>query len=298
MQSVTATHALREPFDQLATLLRSRAAGKRIVFLQNDGNFGDALIRFGTECFFEDLGLSLGVLDMGSRKDKLVALQMGLLDRLRERLLFVYSGGGGWAHACTVALRNVRRQLRVSPDVIVLPSTVELFGVRPAPTLFVRDLFESRAVLPHAPFCHDMAFYLALVNGQRMLSNRAPAREPLGIVFRTDNESRIVGLSRHPNNFDLSAAGTHRSDARSFLRYLDRFEHVITDRLHVAIGAALLGKRVSLVNGSYFKIRSIFKSSIEPFFPNCRLVGDAEAASIVAGAGSGTPGELLVQESA
>src|SRR4051812_22314996 len=121
MQSVAATHALREPFDELASVLRSRAAGKRIVFLQTDGNFGDALIRFGTECFFEDSGLPVTVLDMGLRWDKLTALVTGLVDRLRNRVLFVYSGGGGWARVCTVALRNVRRQLRVSPDVVVLP---------------------------------------------------------------------------------------------------------------------------------------------------------------------------------
>jgi hypothetical protein len=298
MQSVAAKHALREPFDELASLLRNRAAGKRVVFLQTDGNFGDGLIRFGTECFFEDLGLNVTVLDMGSRWDKVAGLITGLVDRTKNQVLFVYSGGGGWARVCTVALRNVRRQLRVSPDVIVLPSTVELFDLDPAPTLFVRDRFESQQALPNAPFCHDMAFYLALIDPGRVLRHRQLPREELGLVFRTDNESRLGGFSGHPRNFDLSAAGTHKSDARTFLRCLDRFEHVITDRLHAGIGATLLGKRVSLVNGNYFKIRSIFKSSIEPFFPNCRLVGDAEAASIVARAASGQGGELLIQESA
>jgi exopolysaccharide biosynthesis predicted pyruvyltransferase EpsI len=284
-------HALREPFEELAQVLRSRAVGKRVVFLQTDGNYGDALIRFGTECFFEDAGLDVDVLDMGSRWDKVTALLTGFVDRLKDRVLFVYSGGGGWARVCTVALCNVRRQLRVSPDVIVLPSTVQLCDLPRVPTLFVRDRFESRAALPDAPFCHDMAFYLATIDPDRVLPGRREPRERLGIVFRTDNESRVVGPSSHPKNFDLSAAGTHRDDARAFLRYLDRFEHVLTDRLHVGIGATLLGKDVSLVNGNYFKIRSIFKSSIEPFFPNCRLVEDAQVWTILASAASDRGGE-------
>jgi exopolysaccharide biosynthesis predicted pyruvyltransferase EpsI len=62
---------------------------------------------------------------------------------------------------------------------------------------------------------------------------------------------------------DISASGTHCSDPRVFLRFIDQFSVIAIDRFHVAIGAMLLGKRVWLLEGSYFKIRAIFNSSMK-----------------------------------
>jgi exopolysaccharide biosynthesis predicted pyruvyltransferase EpsI len=126
-----------------------------------------------------------------------------------------------------------------------------------------------------------MAFDLALVAPDRVLADRKAPTKKLGLVFRTDNEARIVSASKHPDNVDISAHGSTGTPIEGFLRHLDQFEHVVTDRLHAAIGAALLGKRVSIVTGSYFKIRAIFKSSIENIFPDCQLVTDEEAIALM-----------------
>ena len=67
------------------------------------------------------------------------------------------------------------------------------------------------------------------------------------------------------------------SDIQTFLAEIAKCEHVITDRLHVAIGGVLLGRKVSLVEGKTFKIRAIYEASIVPYFDNCELVSDDEA---------------------
>src|ERR1700729_373913 len=113
--NVTATNLyapeeLRRPFDQLAETLLKAASGREVIFLQNDGNYGDCLIRYGTLRFFEDIGLRYREYDMGKRAHKAAAFAEGIFNRLTDRYLFVYSGSGAWADVSSVGLKNVQRQ--------------------------------------------------------------------------------------------------------------------------------------------------------------------------------------------
>ena len=121
-----------------------------------------------------------------------------------------------------------------------------------------------------------MAFYLAFVAPDRLLTCRVPPTRTLGLAFRTDNEGREHGLASLSCNVDISASGTHSSDPLVLLRFIDQFSEIATDRLHIAIGALLLGKRVLMAEGSHFKMRAIFNSSIKGIFANCELVQDSE----------------------
>ncbi len=267
------------PFTDLAEQLSSATAGRRIYFMQNHGNFGDALIRYGTIRFFEDLGVSFQEFDMGRRVDKVRCLAAGARQRLGESALFIYSSSGAWAEACRVGYDNVKRQLRVASNMFVLPTTFQLFDLDAEIDIFVRDRHESQALLPDRPFCHDMAFYLAMIDPDRVLPDRRPPSKSTAFAFRVDNESSGHGWSDIDANHDVSNAGDHRSDPQDFLRYLDDFEEIITDRLHVAIGGAVLGKPVFVAPGNYFKIRAIFESSIRSVFDNVTLVETADALS-------------------
>ncbi len=93
-------------------------------------------------------------------------------------------------------------------------------------------------------------------------------------AFRVDVErtSDVVP----PGNVDLSAvlelSSCQKSLAElscySFLSEINAFEEVYTDRLHIGIAAALLGKRVKLYANNYYKIRAIYEYSIKDKFPN------------------------------
>jgi exopolysaccharide biosynthesis predicted pyruvyltransferase EpsI len=73
-------------------------------------------------------------------------------------------------------------------------------------------------------------------------------------------------------NVDLSTATPydqtmgHRSGAEAtafeLFRYLERFEVVNTNRLHVGIAAALLGKRVRLAPSAYLKNEAVYRHSL------------------------------------
>ena len=96
-------------------------------------------------------------------------------------------------------------------------------------------------------------------------------------AFRGDAESAARTLG--PRNIDVSGVfalrdmspgGALETTWRT-LAFLDRFERVRTDRLHVAILSALLGKQVDLHDNSYGKNRAVFEHSMRERFPHVRL---------------------------
>jgi exopolysaccharide biosynthesis predicted pyruvyltransferase EpsI len=274
---------LADPFKLLARTIQEKARGRRVVFIQNAGNFGDGLIRYGTMRFFQDIGLTYSDLDISRRKHRWVIWGRAVADRVLNNHLFIYSGSGAWGDKTGLGHRFVGRLQRLTTNILVLPTTFEYFDLKPQVTAFARDRFESAQVAPNALFCHDMAFYLALLAPDRVLASRTPPRRRLGVMFRRDNERRSDRFLSMAENFDLSDSGHHKSDPQDFLRHIDQFEEVATDRLHVAIGAAILGKRVALVTNNYFKIRAVFDTSLKGRFPKVPLLtSDDDAAAIIA----------------
>jgi exopolysaccharide biosynthesis predicted pyruvyltransferase EpsI len=58
-----------------------------------------------------------------------------------------------------------------------------------------------------------------------------------------------------------------------FLRYLSRFELINTNRLHAAVAAAGLGRRVNLHPNSHHKNRAVYDFSIKDRFPHVTWMG-------------------------
>ncbi len=61
--------------------------------------------------------------------------------------------------------------------------------------------------------------------------------------------------------------------ARDFLAIADRYDEIRTDRLHVAIAGALLGKRVLLHDNSYGKNRAVWEHSVAGRFATVEWCG-------------------------
>ncbi len=262
------TDMLRE-FDGLAETIRARAVGKKIVFIPNPGNYGDALIREGAKRFLHDYGIQHFELTLAYGNSRFASLAPYLARQARH--LFLYNGNGGFSGNYSTAAANCRTISRFTRNLVLLPST---FGFEPAGirgTLFCRDRYESQRNCPRATFCHDMALYL-YARGEDYGSEVAPtARE--GFFFRTDPESSGRNLLR-PDNVDLSEEGDHMTPVNRFMRHLARYETINTDRLHVGIGGLILGRKVNLFSSDYFKIGAICKSSLS-HDPNLNFMGDA-----------------------
>lgn len=97
--------------------------------------------------------------------------------------------------------------------------------------------------------------------------------------FRTDSERSNVKLPA--GNIDISGKfsfGTHDEDvckyaAAMLFQYVNRFSEIRTNRLHVAIPGALLGKQVKLYSNSYFKCKAVYEYSIKEKYPNVEWMG-------------------------
>ena len=108
------------------------------------------------------------------------------------------------------------------------------------------------------------------------LSELTKGRKDFRILhcFRTDRERTNISIP--PGNLDLSkifAFGT--SDvvtashaAHCLIRIVNRCETLHTNRLHIAIAGALLGKHVMMYPNNYHKCRSVYEFSMRERFPN------------------------------
>ena len=74
--------------------------------------------------------------------------------------------------------------------------------------------------------------------------------------------------------FDFGVCPREIADFASaqMLGYLSDYERVVTNRLHVAISAALLGKQVELHSNGYYKCRAVYEYSMKDRFSNVTFV--------------------------
>ena len=145
-------------------------------------------------------------------------------------------------------------------------------------TLFCRERYSYDRVVKLVPNAgkvfidHDLAFQIDVTKWKKT------GRGTLN-AFRTDNESLLNRVPRP--NFDISSMGREYHHSL-ILDTLANFEAVNTDRLHVSIAGALLGKKVRVFEGNYHKIKSIYEYSLRDRFPNVTLCGLAELKSLLA----------------
>jgi len=97
--------------------------------------------------------------------------------------------------------------------------------------------------------------------------------------FRMDREK--TGLEIPRDNLDISSLFGYGTENRLFAGYagyrlvnfISKYEEIRTNRLHVAIAAAGLGKSVKLYPNSYYKCEAVYRYSMEHRFPNVRWMG-------------------------
>jgi exopolysaccharide biosynthesis predicted pyruvyltransferase EpsI len=281
--------------------VRAQSDGK-ILFAVNNGNAGDSLIAAGTFQALHKAGLRWSLLDyryQGQRTAGAVVLYSGGGNLVR------YYGGA--RHFLAAHHRRARR-LILLPHTI--EGNEDLLGELGANVdLIAREQRSFDHIRAHAPrarhhLMHDVALgldldelrrgplrlfaalppsaraagRLALGGWQRLREPRPPAGRILN-AFRTDKESN--GREQPADNFDLSRIysswgapeGFARLAARDFFAIAERYDEIRTDRLHVGIAGALLGKRVLLHDNSYGKNRAVWEHSLAGRFPNVEWCG-------------------------
>ncbi len=247
-------------------------SNQEVIYCANPGNAGDAVIAHATFQLFEKLNIKLQII----KHEEIV----------HDKIIF-YAGGGNLVEGkYKNAYHFINNNFRQNREIILLPHTVhgydELLLSAKNLTIFCREKtsyqnlsaigFPSERLI----LAHDMAFHLSKTSFQEYLRKG----EGIANCFRTDQESaRTFDMPNDNLDISLSWNGElwHRPDfaknvTHNLACYLSAFETVKTDRLHVAILAAIMGKKVVLYPNNYYKIKAVFMYSIKDAFDNVTLI--------------------------
>ncbi len=285
-------------FENLAHCLKdSSSTGRDVIFIPNPGNAGDAVINYATFQLLQKTNhnFQIGTIDE-VYPGKIILYGGGgnLVGHYQTAKMFLQRN-----HSICHQLIILPHTIRAYPDLLYsLGSNCTIFCREPFSLQYVRNNV-SRA---QAELSHDVALFLDLTNmkqdygdlptylrlsGQRLADWKSFAkylfrmsystisiigRQRTMFAFRRDIER--TQKARPIRNIDLSIAIPYRSTSfkdtlftcSSFVSYIDLFERVATNRLHVGIVGALLGKRVELSANSYSKNRHVFDHSLKHNF--------------------------------
>jgi len=221
-----------------------------VYFFRTYGNIGDRLIHAGARQLLRDVSYrEVDIRDAPNRKGRVA----------------IICGSGGWCKPWHDMPLLVARMERNFKKVIVFPSSFELaeptvaFWLRKTKAkIFAREpaSLESISDFRSAELALDTAFWFDfrpyLMKGSGILR-----------AFRTDREKRTIGLPR--GNQDISVTAV---DLDNWLHTIARCSEVHTDRAHVMIAAAMLGKSVLFAESSYHKLCSLADYALKDFRVN------------------------------
>jgi exopolysaccharide biosynthesis predicted pyruvyltransferase EpsI len=228
-------------------LLRAIGEPEDLTFIRLYGNVGDELIYAGTRQL------------LARRSYKEVSFRS--LDGISGHTAAV-AGGGGWCgpyHYMVEYLPTIETNFE---RVIILPSSFDVSVPSVRSTLaaskalvFARERksFDGICRLCDAKLAHDCAFFF---------DYRPYLRPGEGclVSYRTDKESVLSVVPE--SNLDISYSCSSLDD---WLWTIARHAAVKTDRAHVMIAAALLGKTVDYCTSSYHKVPAIADYALRLF---------------------------------
>ena len=94
-------------------------------------------------------------------------------------------------------------------------------------------------------------------------------REDKEKVFNIDSSAISMDISSYLGGYGCDKSYDYIC-TKLFLELINKFDIVVTDRLHIGICATKLGKRVLLIDNSYKKLSEVYKNSLYKF-PNVKL---------------------------
>jgi hypothetical protein len=203
----------------------------------------------------------------------------------------VLGGGGGLLEGLyDEPAASVRAHLQSGGRLLLLPSTVlgfeRLFETHAEQViLFARErtTYERLRAIPglgdRVHLCHDLA--LAIDPGFLAEYRQAPGEGRL-IALRADDESLANDVEGGPDIQFLFNGRLWHDEAfcgrvcRLYAAYIAGFDEVVTDRLHLAVLAAMLHRRVVLAPNTYHKNQSVHQFSLKNL-PRMSFVEDVSA---------------------
>lgn len=254
----------------------------KIYYLPTPGNGGDSLITMGTIDFFNEIGLKYSPTTVEG------------VEQIADGSVLILGGGGNlvpiYGHAKRMLLTYGKRAERI----ILLPHTIRghdavIAGLGPNVTLFARDETSYEHVRKNATggcvakLGHDMAFhadprpliedqspeYLAAFQKQcwkHKFDAAAMVDREVARYMRTDKEMTDASANGDGDISAVFSLGSsvelYKKSAWCMFHVLSMPKTIVTDRLHVGIGAMLINKKCTIHDNSYGKNSSLFAHSL------------------------------------
>jgi exopolysaccharide biosynthesis predicted pyruvyltransferase EpsI len=275
--------------------------GQRILFVPNPGNAGDSVIACAEYQLFDRLGINYRV----------ISAEVSPSETQGE--IVFYGGGGNLVALYHDARDFIARHHKEVKQLVVLPHTIVAYpellaslgnnvdlmcreqlshdyvasSVSAARVHLMDDAafsLDVKRLLARASIAENAWFNRPLMAAKhftRVLRHRlrnVRQRHTLN-AFRGDAEN--TGRWRTKANFDVPQMFYPESmsaldsvlTARCMVRFINRFDVVKTDRLHVCIVSLLLGKEVHFYDNSYGKNRAVYERSMLGRYPSLKWCG-------------------------
>jgi len=259
--------------DSLVRFLRSQA--EPYLLTEMPGNIGDHLIWAGTRDLLVAGGVSCR---------PLATYEVGRLHYPHSTLLIPGSGAFSrlWHEWLPDTVLAAARRFR---RVVILPSSYDVSVPIVAQCLsqpnvyaFARETASYRSVrsLGRAALSFDCAVQSHVFDQRAFASRQRVQGSGLLLALREDGGSLLPGLGLLPNratNQDISLTSATLED---WLGAIAQSGTVVTDRLHVAVAAVLLGKRLLHLDPHSDKISTYFKYTFRDTFDDLTTQCSAE----------------------
>lgn len=264
--------------------------GQQALFIPNPGNAGDSVIACAECQLFAKAGIDYQIVSLDISNDDTC-----------NKIIF-YGGGGNLVKSYTNARDFIMRHHRDAQRLIILPHTIVAYAdllteLGANVDIICREQISLDYVSRFAPAAniyqmHDAAFSLDfnalsiksdIADGARLKRLLRAAKRVVRVAqhgFKNRSQRQILnafrgdvegtGRSVASANFDVSqllAADTmsiidSNLTTRCVVKFINRFDIVRTDRLHVCIVSLLLGKEVHFFDNSYGKNRAVYEYSM------------------------------------
>lgn len=227
-------------------------ANKPVDFLSNNnGNRGDGLIYKGCKTLLDKYNIQYN--------------EFYLPQEEVGKTLFI-QGGGAYYYPCLWGLKSVLNYIDKFEEIFILPSSFGfnyrkikdfIANLPKKVTVFCREKYSYEAVLKNATYKekifldHDMAFRMDFSKWKKEGNGKL-------IAFREDSRS---GMRQKPKeNIDVSKGRV--TEWEILLKLVSQYAEVHTDRAHVSISAAMLGKKTYVYPMRYHKLKGIYEYSL------------------------------------
>ncbi|MBA9084517.1 exopolysaccharide biosynthesis predicted pyruvyl transferase EpsI [Fontibacillus solani] len=236
-------------------ILSELTQAEDVTFFTCGGNIGDYLIWAGTR----------HLLHQFKYKE---ATHREITDSKGHTALI--TGSGGWSRAhrtLPMLLPEIEKRFE---KIIILPSsydpgvdTVKRALSQTRAKVFVRELESYRMVkdLCNAELAYDCAFFFDFSPYRIQGKGEGELH-----AYRTDGESAIT--QKPSDNYDISNNYVV-NNLDTWLHIISQYERIRTDRAHIMVAGAMLGKTVYYTSSNYHKLPGIAKFSLReyPVYP-------------------------------